>query len=345
MDVKIIKRHIECLGWIILSPLRWLFEKTLENKRLIILYRVWGTGLGDTLAMTTILNVFHHEKGIRGIVFSKFPALFENNPQVALNLDYNSMPKLLRSVLKKAFKYLRGKRVICVGREEWVLGTTPWQRNPESRQDRRKFYIGGLLPDIPGSLGRFESALPVIVFGEKELQQYEECFKFLPDKFGVVKATVGGSRSGGMLLKNWSTERMQEVVLNRDASPYPWIQLGDKTEPALNGAINLLGKTNLRETFYIISRAKVVLTIEGFVSHVAAALKRPLVIIFSGYHDLNAFYYGSAYKVTATPMPECAPCDKAVCTTPGKPCTNNISTQQVMRAVRSAITTSNSAEP
>ena len=280
MDTKIVKRHIECFGWILLSPVRWLVEKILEKKHLIILYRVWGTGLGDTLAMTTILDVLHQKRNVGGIIFSKFPELFENNPQVALNLDYNRMPKLLRSLLKKVFKYLRGKSVTCVGREEWVLGTMPWQKNPESRQDRRKFYLGVLLPDIPGNLGHLETALPVIVFGEDELRQYEERFKFLPDEFGVVKATVGATRRGGMLLKNWSVEGMQAVVLNRHASPFPWVQVGDKTEPALDGAINLLGNTSLRETFYIISRAKVVLTVEGFISHVAAALKRPLVIIF-----------------------------------------------------------------
>lgn len=341
MDTKIVKRHIECLGWVILSPVRWLFEKVLEKKRLVVLYRVWGTGLGDTLAMTTILNVLHHEKDVRGIIFSKFPVLFEKNPQVALNLDYNRMPKLSRSILKKVFKYLRGKSVVCVGREEWVLGTLPWQKNPEDRKGRRKFYLGGLLPDIPGSLSHLETALPFIVFGEEELRQYEKRFKFLPDEFGVVKASVGATRSGGMLLKNWSIERMQTVVLSRNASPFPWVQLGDKTEPALNGVVNLLGNTSLRETFYIISRTKVVLTIEGFISHVAAALKRPLVIIFSGYHDPNVFHYGSAHKVTSIPMPKCAPCNNVVCTTPGKPCTNNISAQQVIQAVNLALATPN----
>lgn len=290
--------------------------------------------------MTTILNVLHHEKDVRGIIFSKFPALFENNPQVALNLDYNRMSKLLRSILKKAFKYLRGKCVICVGREEWVLGTLPWQKNPEDRRDRRKFYLGGLLPDIPGSLSHLEAALPFIVFSEEELRRYKERFKFLPDEFGAVKATVGAARSRGMLLKNWSIEGMQAVVLSRDASPFPWVQLGDKTEPALNGVINLLGNTSLRETFYIISRAKVVLTIEGFISHVAAALKRPLVIIFSGYHDPSIFYYGSAHIVTSIPVPKCAPCDSVVCTTLGKPCTNNISAQQVIQAVSLDLTRS-----
>lgn len=345
MDKKIVKRFIECAGWILLSPIRWLCEAGLKNKRLVVLYRVWGTGLGDTLAMTTLLNVLHHEGGVRGIIFSKFPALFENNPQVALNLDYNRMPKLLRSVLKKTFKYLRGKSIICVGREEWVIGTLPWQKNPEDRQDRHKFYLGSLLPDMPGSLNQFKTALPYIAFSEGELRQYEERFKFLPDEFGVVKATVGATRGGGMLLKNWSTEGMQAVVLNRDTSAFPWVQLGDKTEPALNGTINLLGNTSLRETFYVISRAKIVLTIEGFISHVAAALERPLVIIFSGYHDPNAFYYGSAYKVMAAPMPKCAPCDKVVCTTPGKPCTSNISVQQVIQSVKETLNKYSTHDP
>ncbi len=338
MKSKTIKRHIECFGWVLLNPIRLLFEKVLEKKRLIILYKLGGSGLGDTLAVTTVLNALHREKGVRGVVFSKFPALFENNPQVVLNLDYNRMPRLLRSILKSAFKYLRGKCVICVGSEEWVTGTLPWHQNPEDRRNPRKFYLGGLLPDISGNLSQLETALPFIVFGKEELRQYEERFKFLPDEFGVVKASVGAARRGGALLKNWSIEGMQAVVLSRDASPFPWVQLGDKAEPVLDGAINLLGSTSLRETFYILSRAKVVLTIEGFISHVAAALKRPLVIIFSGWNDPNAFYYGPARIVTSIPRPVCAPCSKGECTTPGKPCTSNISVQQVIQAVGLALT-------
>lgn len=327
---------MECLGWLFLSPVRWLFEWVLEKKRLIVLYKLGGEGLGDTLAITTILNVLHREEGVRGVVYSKFPTLFENNPQVVLNLDYRSMPHLQRSILKSIFKYLRGKRVICVGSEEWTLGTPPWRRS-SGRHDYRRFYLGGLLPDIADDLDCLKKALPFIAISEAERRQYDEHFRHLPDKFGVVKASVGASRKHLALAKNWSIEGMQAVVLSRDALPFSWVQLGDGAEPALDGTINLLGKTSLRETFYILSLAQVVLTVEGFISHAAAALGRPLVIVFSGYHNPDSFYYGPAKIVTGAPMPACAPCYQNECTTPGKPCTSSISVQQVVDACRKAL--------
>ena len=333
---RLIQRHVECLGWFFSSPVRWLFEWILGKKRLVILYKLGGEGLGDTLAITTILNALHRKEGVRGIVYSKFPALFENNPQVVLNLDYRSMPRLLRSILKSTFKYLRGERVICVGSEEWTLGTLPWRRN-SGRHDYRRFYFGGLLPDIVDDLDHLRKALPFIVFSKAERWQYDERFRHLPEKFGVVKASVGASRKRLALAKNWSIEGMQAVVRARDVLPFSWVQLGDEAEPTLDGAINLLGRTSLRETLYILSRAQVVLTVEGFISHAAAALGRPLVIVFSGYHNPGSFYYGPAKIITAASMPACAPCYQNECTTPGKPCTSNISVQQVINACREVL--------
>ena len=63
---------MECLGWLFLSPVRWLFEWVLEKKRLIVLYKLGGEGLGDTLAITTILNVLHREKECVGVVYRNF---------------------------------------------------------------------------------------------------------------------------------------------------------------------------------------------------------------------------------------------------------------------------------
>ncbi len=292
--------------------------------------------MGDTLAISTILNALHRKKGVRGIVYSKFPALFENNPQVVLNLDYNSVPRLLRSILKSTFKYMRGKSIVCVGSEKWTLGTQPWRRS-SGMHDYRKFYLGGLLPDIADDLDYLKRALPFIVLSEAERRQYDERFRHLPDKFGVVKASVGAFRKRLALAKNWSIEGMQAVVLNRDELPISWVQLGDEAEPALDGAINLLGKTELRETFYILSRAQVVLTVEGFISHAAAALSRPLVIVFSGYHNPDSFYYGSAKIITGSSLPPCAPCYQNVCTMLDKPCTSSISVQQVINACREAL--------
>ena len=332
-----IKRHIECFGWFMVSPIRWGVEWILKKRKMVVLYRVWGTGIGDTLSMTTVLNWLHHKKKVQGIVFSKVSALFENNPQVVLHLNYSTMPKLLRSLLKTSFKYLRGDCVICVGQEKWVLGTLPWREYVPDCKGRSSFAIGDLVPDWSGPLDLLEKALPYLVFSEEELRTYGERYQQLPAEFGIVKASGGTSRSSGMVLKNWSIEGMQSVVLEPDASPYPWIQIGDKNEPALNGVINLLGKTSLRETCFLISRAKVVLSTEGFISHVAAAFERPMVIVFSGYHDYESYHYPSARKVLADPMPVCAPCYLNSCITPGKPCTSTISVNQVVSEVRQAL--------
>jgi hypothetical protein len=329
---KILQRYIEWLGWGLFSPLRWTVEWFLQRRRLVVLYRVWGIGRGDALVISTVLSALHDKYGVRGIVFSKFPELFEHNPQVVANLDYNRMRKLTRSLLKSLCKYLRGKSVLCVGGETWTLGTFPWQEQPTER--RNPYYVQGMQKDFAGRVDTTD-ATPLIAFGSDELQAYSQRFAWLPGDYGVVKASVGVGRAGFMQLKNWRVDGMQQVI--RQFPDLPWVQIGESNEEVLNGAINLVGQTSLRETFWLLSGARVVLTVEGLISHAAAAFARPTVVVFSGWHEAAGLCYPTTIAVSATPPPPCAPCWQDQCATPGKPCTNDITVQQVVDAVRAAV--------
>ena len=52
--------------------------------------------------------------------------------------------------------------------------------------------------------------------------------------------------------------------------------------------LNLCGKTDLNETMYIISKARIVLAIDGAIGHIAAALGKELVSFFGpgNYQDV-----------------------------------------------------------
>jgi ADP-heptose:LPS heptosyltransferase len=327
------QRYVEWGGYRLASPLRRLVEYLMERRGVVFLYRVYGSGLGDTLAITAILDALNRERPTRAIVFSKVAPLFHAHPQVILNLDYEKLPKLHRSLLKSFAKYFRGARVIHVGREKWLLGTPPW--NPPG-QDYGKPWLQQMIPDLPQGLPHLREAAPQVWFAAEEVQRYERKFAQLPNNYAVVKASVGANRPSGMAIKNWDLAKFQEVIDNTDLA---WVQIGDAKEPSLNNVIAILGQTTLREALFVLSKAKLVLTVEGFISHAAAAFGMPVVVVFSGFHDARNLCYPTTIPVVAHSLPACAPCYlpiDGVCATPEKPCTGTIGAKQVIAAVACA---------
>lgn len=76
--------------------------------------------------------------------------------------------------------------------------------------------------------------------------------------------------------------RYQEVVDSMDDITF--VQVGSlvHNHPALNGAIDLRGKTNIRELFRTIYHAEGVLTCVSFPMHIAAAFQKPCVVVAGG---------------------------------------------------------------
>lgn len=58
------------------------------------------------------------------------------------------------------------------------------------------------------------------------------------------------------------------------------IQIGEAEDPELKGVISLLGKTSLRQTFYVISKSMLQLGNDSFSAHIAGFFKVPLVTLF-----------------------------------------------------------------
>jgi hypothetical protein len=318
-----------------MSPVRWGFEWWMAKHKLIILYCVMGNGIGDALALSTILKAINKKCGTRGIVFSMYPDLFLNNPLVVKNLGYHCMPSLQRSLLKSLLKSLRGSSVICFGGEVWTLGTSPL--STATIDDRRipgVAWINRLIPDDHINV-ELLGAVPAIFFSDAEKIAFARKFEGLPQNFGMIKATIGLNRPKSSSLKDWSVEGFAQVI---DQCPeINWVQVGEVGEPALSGAINLLGKTTLREVLWLIARSKVLLSVEGFMTHASAAFDVPTVVPFTGIHDAKGLLYPCSIAILPDPSPPCAPCWQEECTTQGMPCRNNISVAAVLSGVRMAL--------
>jgi ADP-heptose:LPS heptosyltransferase len=148
------------------------------------------------------------------------------------------------------------------------------------------------------------------ISGEVALRPY---FSLLPaeiaagrifDRQIVIQSAALGS-TVPMKNKEWYPERFQEVAkqLQGKAS---LIQLGTPLDPPLKGALDLRGKTSLREAAAILANSQVFVGLVGFLMHLARSVDCRSVIVFGGREAPGITgYIANKNLVGATP---CSPC-------------------------------------
>ena len=330
------QRIREWLIYQLMTPVRLFYQDWLQKRNLVVLYCVMGNGLGDALALSTILKALHEKTGVKGIVFSMCPELFLHNPMVVKNISYHQLSSLKRSLLKSFFRAMRGSSVICFGGEVWTLGLSPLSTHTlddDRAKDRNSGWrwLQHLVPDKNVDID-FDNATPALFLSDEEIKTYSQKFAQLPLQFSLLKATVGANRPTAAEMKNWPIDHVRATIA---ATPEAnWVQIGQEGEPIINGAVNLLGKTSVRETIYLIVRARLVLSMEGFVTHAAAAFNVPALVTLGGVYDPYGFIYPSTVPLISPHKPVCSPCWKDACDVPGMPCMSDITVEAAVAAVK-----------
>ena len=218
---------------------------------------------GDILVMTAALRSLHkaYPGRFQTDVESPCSAIFENNPYITkLNGDGQKIDMhypLISEHEAGGFKYpgsgISGRHFSDGHRKflEEVLGL--------------EIPRTGLLPDL--FLSQDEKLWPSPVLKEHGFH-------------GRYWALNAGSKSD-VPLKQY--HRYQEVV-NLLKGKIQFIQIGapEHNHPALDGVLDMRGKTNHRELYRLIFHADGVLTPVSYPMHIAAAFKKPAVVIAGG---------------------------------------------------------------
>jgi len=329
---KRLQRIREYLTYQLMAPLRWLFNSWMHRRQRIFLYCTIGDGIGDALALSTILNSLHEQKGYRAIVFSMFPQLFWHNPLVVRNIGYHDCSQLGRSLLKTICRYMRGPYMVCFGGEVWTLKTSPFTTKEldDGRHVPNWIWMTHMVPDGNVQLDPL-NAKPQIYFSQAEEAEFSKKYAALPPSYALLKATVGVNRHDAAMLKNWDEAKFAEVVAR--TPQVDWVQVGNQGEPLIPGATNLLGQTSLREVLFLLSRARLILSVEGFLTHASAAFEIPCVVPFTGVHEPKGLLYRNTIPVEPDPRPDCMPCWQERCTTEGMPCRSNIAADRVINII------------
>jgi len=306
---------------------RSILEKKLRAKKQVILFR-GGKAVGDQLCMTALVEALHREHGIRSIVFTHYSEWFRNNPKVVSCLHLSTGTLLGRAQLR-ILRALKSSRVI-----EFAAAN--------SGED----YVKRMRAEQPMHLVQANSrelALPMswrnikteIYFTPSEEKKFEGDFPQLMVPFVCV-------HSHGKTLftpnKSWSVEKIQAVI--NETPQITWVQLGGISDAPLCSVIDLRGKTNsLRALAFVISRSQAVVCTEGLYNHITAAFERPCVVVHSGFSPTELAHYSSTSIVVREPQVTCAPCWLLTpCPVAGKPCTSDITSQQVTSALRNIVT-------
>jgi len=143
------------------------------------------------------------------------------------------------------------------------------------------------------------------IVGRVALRPYfetrEEFSSGLPDSF----IAIGVMGSPLIPTKNWFAERYHALAaeLRRD---FDLVQLGSSSDPPLAGALDLRGRTSIRQAASVLKHARCFIGQVGGLMHLARAVECPAVIIFGGREGVRQSAYSANVNLTG-PVP-CSPC-------------------------------------
>jgi len=301
-----------------------LIENFLKNKKVFILYR-FGKAIGDHVCMSAIIEAIAKQYGFKSIVFSNYGEIFYNNPNVLKVIDIKKYPKItkkwINSILKRLeCKYIKNFRFyhpIFSSYEEFLKKTN---------QKLSLIEIHSFHFEIQLNL---KNATPKIYFSKKEEETLNK--KFPLDNFAIIQPIGKTTYTPN---KEWGFEKYQKVI-NATKDQITWIQVGLKNEKLLENVIDFRGKTkNIRELAFIIKKANFILSNEGLLNHLAAAVNTKSFVIFSGFHPVEIANYENTFPITTDLKLECAPCWLLKpCPYSKKYCTESISVEKVVNTI------------
>lgn len=242
----------------------------------------FGGGIGDQLLCSAVFHELRRRGETRLWMMSNHAPLFAHNPDVdaVLPVDWRVSAALAR-----------------LGARRYRPVYT--QRNPATdRDDPPKRQIIAEMCTLSGLTGSV-AVRPYMVLRERE----RAAGRLVPNQIAIQSS--GMAARYPMSNKEWRPERFQAVVAALRGR-YRFVQLGAVADPPLDGALDLRGKTTLRETAAILSQSQLFVGLVGFQMHLARAVDCRAVIVYGGREDPAISGYNCNENLYA-PVP-CAPC-------------------------------------
>lgn len=218
----------------------------------------FGGSPGDDLMLTCVLRELAQRGFATPWVISNHAELFLGNHDVSLVLPYDR-------------RYFRlGRLCRAKGGELAYQERLPG----EDRYSIPSQHVLALLCQRAGVTGTVHLR-PYLHLSESERQ----FGRFAGNQIAMM--TSGCSARLPMLNKEWAPDRFVELAA-RLQKTLSVVQLGGADDPPIPGAIDLRGRTSLRQAAAVLANSRVFVGQVGFLMHLARAVECPAVIVFGG---------------------------------------------------------------
>ena len=268
-------------------------------------------GIGDDMMGTTVFRELKKRGGGRIAVSTQHPGLFQNNSDVD-HLLWHPRPRVNRW-LGEGLPYVR-------------LGYAAYDPVRDADLPPTEHILTAMcrLAGLTGSV----ALRPYLHLTPQELAAGQRAER------QVVIQSTGLSAAHAMRNKEWYPPRFQEVAagLGRE---FTVIQLGSANDPMLAGAMDLRGRTTVRESAAILAQALVFIGLVGFPMHLARAVDCRSVILYGGRERPDQTGY-VANENLYSPV-TCAPCWLRNACEYERRCMDQITVEQVVAAARRQI--------
>ncbi len=310
------------------AGLRLVFDGLLRKDDLFLVFMSKG-GLGDAFCQTGLMRALRAKHpGMKFVVLTKYPELYLNLAEVATIVDLRPFPWLRVKMLYLGLRALRLSRA-----HNFVY--KPQNQTPKAKLEANPGWRPHLVELASAKLrlsADFSDVRGLVRFYPAEVKAWTEKHRDLGD-FAIL---VPVGKTSYTPNKEWGLDNYAKLAgLMPDVK---WVQLGVSENPMLSGAVDLRGKTGLREMAWLLSRAKFTVCGEGLHNHLCGALGTPCFVVFSGFHYWQIAKYPSTTPILAPAAPACAPCFlKKACPVPGKPCTGHIAPEAAAKVIRDTL--------
>ena len=296
----------------------------LERKRLFLLYRIDGASVGDVVTATGFMRGVHEATGRRFVVVSKYPDIFRDNPLVERNIGIGELGFLAKPLVKAVVRHARHANIGEYGYRPRAGATEADIARDHQRAISELQYCSEALAARWQVALDYSALRPELYLSRDERVDFERTHA-LSRGYWAIRPVGQTSYTPN---KEWGFERYQDVV--RRNPGIRWVQIGTSRDPLLEGALDLRGRTTLRELFCVIAGARGVLSGEGLPNHVAAAFGVPSLVVFTGFSHTELARYPNTVAIARRPQVACAPCWKlSPCPVPGMPCSAGVTVEQV----------------
>jgi ADP-heptose:LPS heptosyltransferase len=271
-----------------------------------------GAGrIGDDLMCTTVFRELR-KRGKRGIaIATRNPGLFETSPDVdhIIRQSDSRLNRLGRAGLRLRTLAHSGYDAV---------------RDADLPPDEHILIRMCRLAGVTGPV----ELRPYIFLTKAELAAGR-----LAENQVAIQST-GLAAPLALLNREWYPQRFQELCaqLRTDVRV---VQVGSPSDMKLEGAIDLRGKTSLRQTAAVLANSLIFIGLVGFVMHLARAVDCRSVIIYGGRE--NPVHTGYVANKNLYQQVRCAPCWLRNACEFNRKCMDMISVDQVIAAAAEQI--------